>query len=251
MIQVLGLADLHVHTLASDGLASVEEVLSYAEHRIGLDVVCITDHDDLSSGLHARDLGLRERYRCAVVPGMEITTLNGHLLALFLEEPVPSMRSLAVTIEAVHRLGGLCVIPHPLSWLVHSVGQAHLEELLWEDIPEQRPDAFEVANPSPAGRITQRLARELNRGSFGLAEVGGSDAHFIEAVGTGFTRFPGSTPEALKKAILEGTTVAGLASPRQRPRINPSLPAKQLLRSLVIQPTRLAMRVALQALGEK
>ncbi|TMG07656.1 MAG: hypothetical protein E6I06_09540 [Chloroflexi bacterium] len=41
------------------------------------------------------------------------------------------------------------------------------------------------------------------------AEVGGSDAHILDAVGRAFTEFPGKTPKALRTAIESGATVAG------------------------------------------
>jgi predicted metal-dependent phosphoesterase TrpH len=68
-------------------------------------------------------------------------------------------------------------------------------------------DAVEVENATPGFYVFNRLARRLNMG-LGAAELGGSDAHIVDAVGRAFTQFPGKTPEALRKAIDLGQTRA-------------------------------------------
>ncbi len=250
MALTMGRADLHIHTVASDGMATVGEVLDYAENHARLDIISVTDHDDLVPGLRARDLAARWGLHVAVVPGMEVTTLNGHVLALFLEEPVPSMRSLPYTIEAIHAKGGVCVIPHPFSWLVFSVGRYQLESLLLQGDRALWPDALETANPSPAGRVTRQVVQKLNRELYKLPRVGGSDAHFQQAIGTGFTHFPGSTPEDLKKAILHGSVRPGTADAVHPARHTARQVATQTFRALVLHPRKLVRRVALQAMGD-
>jgi hypothetical protein len=83
-----GLADLHMHTNYSDGTGSVEEVLAFAEHHTTLDVIAITDHDTIEGALRARDLAAQREYRFEVIVGEEISTREGHLLALFLRHPI-------------------------------------------------------------------------------------------------------------------------------------------------------------------
>src|SRR5215471_9489563 len=92
-----GTADLHVHTTGSDGVATAAQVLEYVERRTSLAVLAITDHDDLAPALHAREMHARGGYSFDFVPGMEVTTIEGHLLALFVEERVPSFRTLPRT----------------------------------------------------------------------------------------------------------------------------------------------------------
>jgi len=140
---------------------------------------------------------------------VEVTTRSGHLLALWVEEPVRSLRPLGETVAAIHGAGGLAVVPHPFSYLTRSVGRRALERLLAEDDPETRPDGIELANSSPAGRVTGDMARRLNRERYGLAETGGSDAHFPEEVGAATTLYPGSSADDLRRALLERRT-AGL-----------------------------------------
>ena len=103
-----GRADLHVHTLWSDGAQRPEEVVAVASERV--DVVAITDHDEIRGALRAREWA-REHPELGVdvVVGEEISTLNGHLLGLFLEECIPPGLSALDTIGEIHAQGGLAV----------------------------------------------------------------------------------------------------------------------------------------------
>src|SRR5215218_1136922 len=89
-----GKADLHIHTSLGDGLASVEQIFDFVENYTDLDVIAITDHDDARGALQALELAERRNYRFQVIPGNEITTRNGHLLALFVTQEFPMLRSL-------------------------------------------------------------------------------------------------------------------------------------------------------------
>jgi predicted metal-dependent phosphoesterase TrpH len=118
----LGKADLHIHTAHGDGLDAAEAIVDWAETRTDLDVIAITDHDEVEAGLRARDYARRRGYRVEVVPGVEITTRGGHLLALGVERPFPMLRPLEETADAVRAAGGICIAPHPYSWLTTSIG---------------------------------------------------------------------------------------------------------------------------------
>lgn len=202
-----GTADLQVHTSYGDGMADARELFDRIESRTDLDVVAVTDHDDIRGALLARDIHARGNYRFEFVTGVELTTRAGHLLALWVDEPLRPLRPLGETVAAIHRAGGVAVIPHPFSYLTRSVGQRALERLIAEGDPERLPDGIEVANLTLAGRVTGAKALRLNRARYGLAETGGSDAHFPEEVGTATTLFPGRTAEHLRHAILQRQTV--------------------------------------------
>jgi predicted metal-dependent phosphoesterase TrpH len=204
----VGTADLHVHTALGDGMAEIPELLTHVEEKTDLSIIAVTEHDDLGAALAAREAWARGRYRFEVVLGEEVTTLEGHLLALFIEEPVPSLKLLASTLEAVHRQGGLCIIPHPMSWLTRSIGQRTIERILREGRDGVSFDGMETAGSNLAGRVSAKKARRLNRERFHLAEVAGSDAHFLQAVGASYTIFEGSGGEELRRAILACTTRA-------------------------------------------
>jgi predicted metal-dependent phosphoesterase TrpH len=201
----LGRADLHVHTLASDGTSSVTEILDHVEAEGVLDVIAIADHERIDAAVAARHLAEDRGLTVRVVVGEEITTRGGHLLAVFLERPVPSLRSLRWSIEAVHDQGGLAIPAHPLVPYPLCAQGFVLRRLLGDDDPAVRPDALETFNPTALGRYWHgrvvRFAAE-----HGLAQVGNSDAHAAAAVGTGWTTFPGRTPDDVRAAILAGTT---------------------------------------------
>ena len=109
-----------MHSTYSDGLATPEQIIRFTE-RSALDAIAITDHDTLEGALIARELVAKGNFACEVIVGAEITTARGvHLLALFIEEPVPLYRSLEHTIDFVAKQGGICIAPHPLSPLTPS-----------------------------------------------------------------------------------------------------------------------------------
>jgi hypothetical protein len=213
----MGKADLHIHTRHGDGMATVPELLRHVDEEGSLDVIAVTEHDTLRAADEARDLHARGRYRFDLVPGMEVTTLDGHLLALFIDEPVPSFRRVEETLEAIHRLGGVAVAPHPLSWLTRSIGERTFARVAAVQNDGVHFDGIEEYNMSPAGRVTSARARRLNRERLGLAAIGSSDAHFLASVGCAHTEFEGSTGADLRRAI-EAKTTAGACG--RAPRIS-------------------------------
>jgi len=205
----MGTADLHIHTRYGDGMATIPEILDHVEHATDLDVIAITEHDTPRPALEARELHARGTYRFALIPGIEVTTLDGHLLALFVDEPVESFRRIEPTLADIHRLGGLAIAPHPLSWLTRSVKRAVFERVAAHNGNDGVYfDGIEEYNMSPAGRVASAQARRLNRERLHLAPVGASDAHFLATIGTARARFDGSTAEDLRRAIEANATIA-------------------------------------------
>src|SRR5579884_3194002 len=94
---------------------SARALLEYAESSTDLDVIAVTDHDETSAALEAREYAARQHLRVQVIPGVEVTTRDGHLLALFVEERPPALRPLGPTVEWVLQHGGLCLAPHPFT----------------------------------------------------------------------------------------------------------------------------------------
>jgi len=204
-----GKADIHIHSAADDGLATPAEILDYAEHHTDLDLIAITDHDTIAGALEAVELAARGNYRVQVLPGIEVSSRGGHILALGVTRPIRMLQSLEDTIAAVHEQGGFVVIPHPLSWLTLSVGQRALERILRDPRPEIRVAGLETLNPSFAGRVAYERVRRLNRERWHLAETGGSDSHSLTLVGSAYTRFEGHTAEDLCQSLATKTTQAG------------------------------------------
>ena len=159
----LGRADLHIHTVASDGTAGVATILDHVVARGDLDVIAITDHERIDAAVAARTIAADRGLPVEVVVGEEVTTRGGHLLALFVETRIPPYRSLRDTIAAVHDAGGLAIPAHPLvpyplcaqGWVLRG---------LIEDADERvHPDAIETFNPTALGRPWHATGRALRR----------------------------------------------------------------------------------------
>ena len=199
-----GRADLHIHTLASDGTAGILEILDRVSEAGHLDVIAITDHERIDAAVAARAIARDRGLAVEVVIGEEVTTLGGHLLALWIEAPIRPFRSLRSTIAAVHDEGGLAIPAHPLVPYPLCAQGFALRRLLAAD-ERFRPDGLETFNPTSLGRPRHAaVVRFADR--HGLARIGNSDAHSIEAVGIGWTSFPGRSAAELRAAILRRET---------------------------------------------
>lgn len=195
-----GMADVHMHTNYSDGTGSVEEVLRFAENYTPLNVIAITDHDTIEGALRARDLVARHSYPFEVIVGEEISTREGHMLALFLEKRVPPDLSIERSIELVHAQGGLAIVAHPFNRVFrHSVQRKVMNRLLRQ--PDVHPDGIETLNGSFAGIGSSHIAMSLARTVYHWAETGSSDAHTVTAVGCARTIFPGHTAAEFRRAV--------------------------------------------------
>jgi predicted metal-dependent phosphoesterase TrpH len=205
MTDRLGRADLHIHTLASDGTAGILEILDHVERSTDLDVIAITDHERIDAALAARVLARERGLRAEVIVGEEVSTLGGHLLALFIEERIRPVRSLRTTIAEIHEQGGLAIPAHPLVPYPLCAQGWVLRRLIADPDPRVRPDAIEAFNPTSLGRPWHsrvvRFAAEQ-----GLPTVGNSDAHALDAIAIGWTTFPGRSAEELRAAIVERRT---------------------------------------------
>jgi predicted metal-dependent phosphoesterase TrpH len=205
MTAKLGRADLHIHTLASDGTAGIIEILDHVERETDLDVIAITDHERIDAALAARAISRDRGLRAEVVVGEEVSTRGGHLLGLFLTERVRPLRSMRTTIAEIHEQGGLAIPAHPLVPYPLCAQGWVLRRLINDPDPRVRPDAIEAFNPTTLGRPWHGKVVRF-AGEHGLATVGNSDAHAAAAIGTGWTTFPGHTAEDLRAAILERRT---------------------------------------------
>lgn len=201
----MGLADLHIHTIYSyDGTASVPAVLNRAR-QIGLDVLAITDHDEIAGSMKA--LELAPRYGIQVMPGIEITTAEGDLLAYNIYQKVDPGLPLSETILKVGDLGGFCIAPHPMA------GGLGMKSLSAYSIKKalRNPDVAEVLigietyNATAIDKMSNRYAHILGE-HLGIAKLGNSDAHVAGAIGLGATEFEGHTAQDLLKAIRKGKT---------------------------------------------
>ena len=201
----LGRADLHIHSLASDGTDGIAAILDHAERDTELDVIAITDHERIDAAVAARTMAREQALRVEVIVGEEVTTLGGHLLALFIAERVRPLRTLRTTIAEIHEQGGLAIPAHPLVPYPLCAQARTLRGLLDAGDPAVAPDALETFNPTSLGRPRHQTVVRF-AADHGLAQVGNSDAHALDAVGIGWTSFPGRTEADLRAAIAAGTT---------------------------------------------
>jgi predicted metal-dependent phosphoesterase TrpH len=162
--------DLHVHTCYSgDSSITLKQVVSFAKKR-GLDGVAITDHNTVKGALKLKTKEI------IVVPGIEVSTLNGHLLGINVTTPIPSKLGIEETIRLIHEAGGIAVAPHPTAF--------------YKSPPSRKVssyDAVEVMNASsvPFSVLTYFSRRFAER--LGLPQTGGSDSHYAPEIGSAYT----------------------------------------------------------------
>lgn len=238
-------ADLQVHTRASDGMDSPERVLEAAV-AAGLDCIAITEHDDVAGAQRAREIALERDLPIEVIIGSEVTSRQGHILALWIDEPIPAFRSAAETVEAIWRQGGVASIAHPAAIMPPSLKLSEIDRLVSDLEASRRGDpslvlAVELANPSLLARRRAAAVRERNAERWQLPQTGGSDAHFAAHVGAAVTRYPGRGTAALRSALARGEAEA---EERRRPsllRVGPRLLLQPAL-GMTATPRALARR---------
>ncbi|MEW6503714.1 MAG: PHP domain-containing protein [Chloroflexota bacterium] len=208
----MGQADLHIHTIFSkDGTATIEAVLKHA-HRAGLDLIAITDHDEIEGALKAETIGFQ--YHVGVIPGIEVSTAEGHLLTLFVRTCLPAGKSLGETLQRVNDAGGVAIAAHPLAVGAHSLNETSIRRALETEIGQQTLVGIESLNASLFYRGSNARAARLAL-RLGLAAVGCSDSHVGWNIGHARTFFHGHTPADLRKALLERKTMPIYAQPRR------------------------------------
>ncbi|PCN50245.1 metal-dependent phosphoesterase [Candidatus Geothermarchaeota archaeon ex4572_27] len=194
--------DLHVHTAFSlDAGLRPEDVAREAIRR-GLSGVAVTDHGTVRGGLEARR---HAPQGFIVIPGVEVRTDEGDLLALFVEEEVEPGGFMEV-VDRVRGMGGIAVLPHPYDSSRRStVGR--VEELARE------VDAIEAFNSRCLSMEANERAARLAT-SLGKPVTAGSDAHFALELGRAVVLVEASDVEEVRKAILRGEVrVEGRLSP--------------------------------------
>lgn len=200
----MGIADLHIHTVYSwDGTCTVPAILKYAREQVGLNVIAITDHDQIDGALEA--LALAPVFGIDIVPGIEISTADGHLLALYVQKLVPAGLSLLETVMRVGEAGGLCVAAHPLARGINSLSLEAITSVLQNPEGARVLVGIETFNAgifhSGSNHLAEAYAHTQN-----VAHVGNSDSHVIFTIGRGATEFAGRTAADLRRALETGST---------------------------------------------
>ena len=166
--------DPHVHSEGSyDAKEPVELLLEQASD-IGLDGIVITDHDTIRESLRAAELA--PEYGLIGIPGVEVSTAAGHLLAIGVDERPEPHRPLRETVETVRDLGGVAVVPHPFQRTRHGVRRGRITDC----------DAIEVYNSWIFTGYRNRRAKQFAV-RHDYPGVAASDAHSAKYLGRAYT----------------------------------------------------------------
>ena len=198
--------DPHVHShFSGDGVSSPEAIIRSAK-KAGLDGFALTDHNTCDGCRHLRDKGLiREDGEAVdgflVIPGVEISTAEGHLLCLGVWLPnglkgIPAREAIAM----VRAQKGVAIPAHPYDRMRAGIRESHLDAL--------EMDALEVFNAATALQRHNESAKTYATRR-GLPMTAGSDAHYHRAVGRSYTVFPAAAlnVNSVLSSLHKGTTL--------------------------------------------
>jgi predicted metal-dependent phosphoesterase TrpH len=192
-------ADCHLHTVASGDAVTTLDQLAERVARVRLDVVCITDHNEISAALAASARGIGAR----VVVGEEVRTPAGDVIGLFLRERIPYVLPLAQVVRRIRDQGALVYLPHPFDPLRSSLGDA-ADSLC----AQGQADIVEVFNAKIKNQgLNDRSAALAAR--WDLPGGAGSDAHDPAGVGAAYLEMPDFDGPAGFLAALARARVVG------------------------------------------
>ena len=196
--------DLHIHSQYSDDASGSPEEIIKSLKKKGLQGMAITDHNSVEGSLKALEVAPKD---FIVIPGVEISTADGHMLAFDIKKNIARNLSVQETVEEILDAGGIPVVPH-LFRKMSGIKKEKLETI-YKKIP-----AMEVFNGCslPKTNIkTVKVAKEFNLGG-----IGGSDTHHPIYAGSGYTLIDSTDlnvdtilSEIMKKKTWgEGTTIS-------------------------------------------
>ncbi|MDR2700068.1 MAG: CehA/McbA family metallohydrolase [Nitrososphaerota archaeon] len=185
-------ADLHVHTTYSnDSLITPKHLIHYAKKN-GLNAVAVTDHNYLTGALKIA----KDTKDFLIIPGIEISSTNGHIIALNITEPIPQGLTATETIEHIHTLDGTAIACHPY---------VYFKGCLRNNV-NNKFDAIEVINARAFPFQNSIKKAKETAEKLRLPQVAGTDAHYGPQIGYAYTTIDTTEPtaEAIAKAIKHG-----------------------------------------------
>ena len=192
--------ELHTHNYYSlqekvlyDAVNSPEEMISQASKN-KIDAVVISDHDTLDAIPRSKKSGKKEGIE--IIPGCEITTEKGHLLAVNIQEEIKKNLSVEETMDKIHEQGGIGIASHPFDILSYGIGKY-----------SKYCDAMEIFNPLNVDRLSN-IKSKIFSNKFKIPKVTGSDAHSTKMLNHGVVEVNAdSIEQALKKITQNKTTL--------------------------------------------
>lgn len=166
-----------------DGVSSPEDIIA-AARRAGLHALAITDHNTCEAVHYMIERGIMRADGLPVdgflvIPGIEVTTSDGHLLCLGCQLPSNLKGQPAIEVcRMAQEAGGLCVAPHP-----YDLFRAGIRENVLDALPL---DGLEVFNAAITFKRHNHKAYDYATRR-GLPMTAGSDAHHADAVGVAST----------------------------------------------------------------
>ena len=182
--------DLHIHSKYSgDGIGPPKEIIKILQKK-GLQGMSITDHNNIEGSLQAIKISPKN---FIIIPGVEISTKEGHIIALNIKENIQSGLTVEETIDKIIKLGGTPIVPH----LYRNMSGIKLKKLktIYKKIPSI--EVFNSCSTPQSNLKTATIAKKLSLGG-----TGGSDSHVPEYAGQGYTTF-NTTDFSLDSIISE------------------------------------------------
>ena len=191
--------DLHMHTDHSHDCATPVEVLLATAREQGLGAIAVTDHNEISGALEARERARGSGLK--VIVGEEVKTDGqGEVIGLFIEEKIPRGLSLKETVAEIRRQGGVVYVPHPFDRMHAVPDYEHLLTII-DDV-----DALEIFNPRVAiSAFNEEAARFAAK--YRIPAGAGSDSHVAQGLGSVRIRMhdfdgPGEFMQSLRDAEI-------------------------------------------------
>ena len=160
--------DLHVHTVASSDAHTRREDLPAIIKARGLDGVAVTEHNVYAP----------PKLDALTIPGVEISSRDGHIIALGIEEMIPPRQPADDTIRQIQKQDGVAIVPHPYDPVCECVKLSTLHT---------RPHAVETINADALSFYLSNWLARRDAAKFNLPQVGGSDSHIPQTIGDAYT----------------------------------------------------------------
>ena len=194
--------DTHIHSKYSkDSITPLEDIIKYSQ-KIGLNAIAITDHDEIEGTWAVRKL---EHEGLLLIPGEEVSSTKGHIVALGITDYIKPLQTPAETIDQIHDNAGIAIAAHPYCYYRSGLGDI-VQSL---DI-----DAMETKNSRFIFGVSNYLSKKVSEKN-NVPPIGASDAHFIKGIGRCYTEIPEADDvDTILKYIKKGKSTAhGVRTP--------------------------------------